>query len=126
MYLIEESETDVKNRTYVMRSKNLTFSDVLRMEELCIYQPEAQYRNLSPSSNNSATRMSDFKSDDYDDMGLGTHFEQTSGGSSPAVFVGPPIEQFAMETAKKNIAMGREIMEEAISIVQSTKFTDLL
>ena len=46
MYVLEESETDVKARTYVMRSKNITFADVLKVQEKCVYQPETQFNGL--------------------------------------------------------------------------------
>jgi hypothetical protein len=111
MFVLEESKTNVPERTFTMRSKNITFADVLRVEERCVYQPEAQWRNLGTAAEVPEQHW--------------THFEQTSAGTSPIRFIGDRIEQFIVDTAKKNISLGRDIMQEAIDKATRTHFAEL-
>jgi len=86
LYILEESETDVAQRRFAMRSTNITFSDAFRLDERCVYTLEAAL-----------------------DESRGTHFEQSAAAAAHIAWLGGRLEQYSVDTARNNMALVRPL-----------------
>jgi PRELI-like family len=88
MYCLEETVVDPRNQTMVLRSKNITGSSLLELEEVCKYVP-------SPS-------------------GESTLFEQNVSINAHLFGLASRIEDWTLDNFQRNALRGRDIMEEAV------------
>eukprot|EP00008_Paramoeba_atlantica_P005686 CAMPEP_0201475238 /NCGR_PEP_ID=MMETSP0151_2-20130828/691_1 /ASSEMBLY_ACC=CAM_ASM_000257 /TAXON_ID=200890 /ORGANISM="Paramoeba atlantica, Strain 621/1 / CCAP 1560/9" /LENGTH=194 /DNA_ID=CAMNT_0047855277 /DNA_START=172 /DNA_END=756 /DNA_ORIENTATION=- len=89
LYCVEESIVDPRKQTMTLRSRNITGSSVLELEEVCTYHP-------SPEN------------------GETTLFRQDVNISSHLFGLSDKMESWSMENFKKNALKGRVIMEDAV------------
>jgi len=90
VYCVEESVVDPRNKTMTLKSKNVTLSSLMEVEETCIY--------TSPST---------LKDD-------ATHFRQDVKITSYLFGLGGKVENWSLENFRKNAVKGRDIMEDAV------------
>eukprot|EP00026_Physarum_polycephalum_P016927 Phypoly_transcript_17977.p1 GENE.Phypoly_transcript_17977~~Phypoly_transcript_17977.p1 ORF type:complete len:204 (+),score=16.32 Phypoly_transcript_17977:131-742(+) len=91
-FFLEETTVDPRNKKMVLSSSNVSFSDIIKVEEVCTYTPHAE--------NPTWTNFSQF--------GKFTAFPFGIKGS---------IESLCLDKFKNNAAKGREIMEQAVEII---------
>jgi len=91
-FFVEEASVDPKGQKMVLRSQNLSFSDLIKVEEVCTYTPHPE--------NKSWTSF--------------TQEAKIAAGS----FVMGKVEDYCLEKFKTNATKGREIMEHAIARVK--------
>eukprot|EP01129_Flabellula_baltica_P000678 TRINITY_DN10646_c0_g1_i1.p1 TRINITY_DN10646_c0_g1~~TRINITY_DN10646_c0_g1_i1.p1 ORF type:complete len:263 (-),score=47.89 TRINITY_DN10646_c0_g1_i1:81-869(-) len=94
-YFIEESILDVKNQEFVLKSRNLTYGNLVNMLEVCTYT----VNNLN---------------EDW------TNFHQLYRSTMQSAIMGvtSKIENYLTDTAISNSVKGREVMEKAIERVK--------
>eukprot|EP01125_Pyxidicula_operculata_P009184 TRINITY_DN3044_c0_g1_i1.p1 TRINITY_DN3044_c0_g1~~TRINITY_DN3044_c0_g1_i1.p1 ORF type:complete len:191 (+),score=24.79 TRINITY_DN3044_c0_g1_i1:73-645(+) len=99
MFFVEDSIVNVNEKTFVLTTKNLTFRNVFQSEEICKYSIDPENANW-------------------------TRFEQKfiAGMTSFIYGMANKVEQFCIDTAKKQSTRGREVMENAINKVYNTDF----
>ena len=90
VYCVEESVVDPKNKTMTLKSKNVTLSSLMEVEETCIY--------TSPSNLKENV----------------THFRQDVKITSYLFGLASKVENWSMENFRKNAVKGRDIMEDAV------------
>jgi hypothetical protein len=92
-FFVEEATVDPKGQKMVLRSQNLSFSDLIRLEEVCTYAPHPEDSTW-------------------------THFTQEAKVTAFPFGIKGKVESFCLEKFKKNAAKGREVMEQAIARVK--------
>ncbi|GAM16855.1 hypothetical protein SAMD00019534_000300, partial [Acytostelium subglobosum LB1] len=88
-FFYEEAIVDPKTQTMVLKSKNLSFSNILGLEEVCTYTPD-------PNNNE------------------WTHFKQEATVTASIFGVAKKVESFCLDKFKANAQKGRNVMEQAI------------
>uniref|UniRef100_A0A6B2LKC9 PRELI/MSF1 domain-containing protein n=1 Tax=Arcella intermedia TaxID=1963864 RepID=A0A6B2LKC9_9EUKA len=103
VYFLEESVMDIKNKTFVLTSQNITHTNILKTFETCRYTVD----KLNPEW---------------------TRLEQTfQAGVTKFLFgVADKIEAFCIDMAKTQAQRGREVMDNAIKLVSETDFSNVL
>ena len=89
MVVVEDSVINVRERTYEMNTTNLTFSNLIKIDEKCFY-----------SVSNRNPRW--------------TTLRQTGCVTAHMGVLSGSVEEYCADTASKNSKTGRQIMEEAI------------
>jgi len=92
-YCIEEACIDPKNNRMVLKARNLSFDNLMRSEETCVYTPHPQNTQW-------------------------TLFSQTAKITAFPFGLKSKIEDFCIQHFKQNSSKGREIMEQAIDRIQ--------
>mmetsp|Transcript_19127 Transcript_19127/g.31295 ORF Transcript_19127/g.31295 Transcript_19127/m.31295 type:complete len:179 (-) Transcript_19127:272-808(-) len=92
-YFVEESTVDPRNRTMVMRSKNLSLNNLLELEETCTYSASLDDPNA-------------------------TLFRQETSVTAFARGVRTQIEKFCVNRFMQNSAKGRTVLEEVCERLQ--------
>lgn len=90
LYFVEEATVDPRTQTMVLSSKNVSFSNLLVMEETCTYTPYAENKEY-------------------------TSFVQDAKVTAFPFGIKNKIETLVLDGFVKNANKGREIMEQAIS-----------
>ncbi len=90
VYCVEESVVDPRNKTMTLKSKNVTLSSLMEVEETCIY--------TSPS-NLKENR---------------THFRQDVKITAYLFGLAGKVENWSLDNFRKNAVKGRVIMEDAV------------
>eukprot|EP01110_Echinostelium_bisporum_P003789 TRINITY_DN19261_c0_g1_i1.p1 TRINITY_DN19261_c0_g1~~TRINITY_DN19261_c0_g1_i1.p1 ORF type:complete len:205 (+),score=44.68 TRINITY_DN19261_c0_g1_i1:136-750(+) len=101
-FFVEEATIDPKSQKMVLTSRNLSFSDLILMEEVCTYTPHL-------------------------DNVKWTQFKQEAKVTAFPFGIKGKLECFLLEKFKSNATKGREIMEQAIARVkqESQRVEDL-
>jgi len=92
-FFVEESITDPRNQRLILSAKNISFSNLVEMEETCVYQASKEQ-------------------DDW------TYFEQQAAVTAYPWGVARKMEKFCVDSFKVNAQKGKDIMEEAIRRVK--------
>ncbi|EFA82537.1 slowmo family protein [Heterostelium album PN500] len=92
-FFYEETTVDPKTQTMVLKTKNLSFSNILGLEEVCTYTPDPSNAEW-------------------------TQFKQEAKVTSSVFGVARKLEAFCLERFKTNATKGRAIMEQAIQKVK--------
>ncbi len=95
-YFVEETTVDPRNKKMVLSSCNVSFSDLLTVEEVCTYTPNNE--NLQ-----------------------WTNFSQTAKFTAFPFGLKGKIESICLDKFLKNASKGREIMEQAILLVKQER-----
>lgn len=93
LYAVEESTINVREKTYIMHTRNLNFTQVLNVTEKCTYTV----------------------SDENTDW---TRLDQVAGAESCVWGLRSKIERFLVDSFKTNASKGRIVMENAICLVK--------
>mmetsp|Transcript_22164 Transcript_22164/g.30916 ORF Transcript_22164/g.30916 Transcript_22164/m.30916 type:complete len:221 (-) Transcript_22164:1075-1737(-) len=93
VYFLEDAMIDPKNDKMVLRARNLSFNNLVLMEEMCTYTRNKENR-------------------------LWTSLAQQAKVSAFPYGVSKKIEEFSVQTFRQNAAKGREFMEQAITKLQ--------
>eukprot|EP01089_Gocevia_fonbrunei_P006799 TRINITY_DN17805_c0_g1_i1.p1 TRINITY_DN17805_c0_g1~~TRINITY_DN17805_c0_g1_i1.p1 ORF type:complete len:179 (-),score=20.86 TRINITY_DN17805_c0_g1_i1:18-554(-) len=88
-YFVEESVTDFKNQRLVLKSRNITYANIIEMDEICVYS----------------------KSPENPDW---TAFEQEAAATGHTFGVAERLEMFALKKFVQNAAQGRSIVLDVI------------
>ncbi|GAM17630.1 hypothetical protein SAMD00019534_008050, partial [Acytostelium subglobosum LB1] len=88
-FFIEESTVDPKTQTMTLRTKNLSFTNIMGVEEVCTYTPDPDNADW-------------------------TQFKQEAKVTANVFGVASSIERFCIDRFKTNAQRGRNIMESAI------------
>lgn len=88
-YFLEETTVDPRTMKMVLASSNVSFSEIIKVEEVCTYTPHPENNKW-------------------------THFNQTAKFTAFPFGIKGSIESVCMDKFKKNAEKGREIMEQAI------------
>eukprot|EP01113_Clastostelium_recurvatum_P001831 TRINITY_DN1075_c0_g1_i1.p1 TRINITY_DN1075_c0_g1~~TRINITY_DN1075_c0_g1_i1.p1 ORF type:complete len:198 (+),score=43.45 TRINITY_DN1075_c0_g1_i1:215-808(+) len=94
-FFIEEAEVDPRKRSMVLRGRNISFCNLLSLDEVCTYTPHP------------------------DEPDKWTHFKQEAKVTAFPYGISGKIENFCLQNFQKNAVKGREIMEQAIQRVQT-------
>eukprot|EP01112_Ceratiomyxa_fruticulosa_P001835 TRINITY_DN11_c0_g1_i1.p2 TRINITY_DN11_c0_g1~~TRINITY_DN11_c0_g1_i1.p2 ORF type:complete len:182 (-),score=31.19 TRINITY_DN11_c0_g1_i1:102-647(-) len=92
-FFLEDAEIDPRNNTMILKSRNLSFNNLLELEETCTYTPHTE----NPTW---------------------THFKQEAKVTAFPFGIAGKMEAFCLQNFKKNAVKGRDIMEQAISLVR--------
>jgi len=96
LYFVEEAMIDPKNHKMILKSKSLSFSSIIKMEEQCKYVPHPQNSKW-------------------------TLFEHQGKVTASPLGISRKIEDFCAQTFRQNATNGREIMEQAIAKIKQEK-----
>jgi len=99
-YFCEDAIIDPRNNTMTLVGRNVSFRNLIEVEETCTYTPHKDNRNW-------------------------THFDQSAKVTAFPWGVARKIEEFFCNSFKKNASKGREIMEDAIVRVKQECETNL-
>jgi len=88
-FFYEETTVDPKNKVMVLKSKNLNFTNILGVEEVCTYTPDPSNKDW-------------------------TIFKQEAKVTSSIFGVARKMEAFCLDRFVANAGKGRKIMEDAI------------
>eukprot|EP01133_Synstelium_polycarpum_P007919 gene7919-9299_t len=88
-FFFEETSVDPRTKTMVLKTKNLSFANILGLEEVCTYTPDT----TNPEW---------------------TQFEQTATVTASMFGVARKVEAFCLDRFKTNATKGRSVMEAAI------------
>jgi len=95
LYFLEESKIDMKDKSFTLNTKNLSYSSFFNLNEMCTYSP-------SHTENEEST---DF-------------IQKFQAHVCNALGLAGKIEDYVCETALKNAVKGREIMDKSIERVK--------
>lgn len=87
---------DPRNKKMVLSSSNVSFSEIIKVEEVCTYTPHPDNYNW-------------------------THFNQTAKFTAFPFGIKGSIESVCMQSFKKNAEKGRDIMEQAILTIKQER-----
>jgi len=93
-WFVEEAVIDIKNQKMVLYSKNINFKSLFSLEESCTYVPSSENPDW-------------------------TQLKQIARASAHVFGIAGAMEDFAFSKFDKNQIVGREIMENAIRIVET-------
>jgi len=102
VYFVEDATIDPRNQKMVLRSRNISFADLLQVDETCTYTTHPENKDW-------------------------THFSQDAKITAFPFGIKGKIESYCLDKFKTNAAKGREIMEQAIARVklEQQKLEDL-
>eukprot|EP01132_Coremiostelium_polycephalum_P001376 gene1376-1739_t len=89
VFFYEETTVDPKNQVMVLKTKNLSFTNILGVEEVCTYQPHPENKEW-------------------------TLFTQEAKVTATVFGVARKMESFCLDRFMSNAGKGRKIMEDAI------------
>jgi len=93
LFFVEDATIDPINKKMVLSSRNVSFSDLIQLEETCTYTTHPENRDW-------------------------THFSQDAKITAFPFGIKGKIEKFCLDKFVSNATKGREIMEQAISRVK--------
>jgi hypothetical protein len=99
-YFLEDAVIDPRNNTMTLVGRNISFKNLIEVEETCIYTPHKNNNNW-------------------------TFFEQNAKVTAFPWGVARKIEEFFCNSFTKNALKGREIMEDAIARVKQEYETNM-
>jgi len=99
-YFLEDATIDARNNTMTLVGRNISFKNLIEVEETCVYTPHKDNNNW-------------------------TFFEQTAKVTAFPWGVARKIEEFFCNSFNKNAVKGREIMEDAIARVTQEYETNM-
>jgi len=92
-YFVEEATIDPRNNKMELKAKNVSFSQLIEMQETCVYTPHAENSQW-------------------------TQFHQHARVTSFTFGISKLIEDFCVQTFKQNASKGRDLMEQAITSIK--------
>ncbi|KAL6066619.1 PRELI/MSF1 domain-containing protein [Balamuthia mandrillaris] len=96
-FFVEQSVMEPRKKRMVLQGRNITYGNIIEMDETCVYTPEPQ----SPTE---------------------TRFEQQAAVKAHTFGVGRSMESFVLERFVGNCSKGREIMEQTLRKVKKELF----
>jgi len=92
-YFVEEATIDPRNNKMELSAKNISFSQVIEMHEKCTYTPHAENKEW-------------------------TQFHQSARVTAFTFGISKMVEEFCVHTFTQNASKGRDLMEQAITMIK--------